>query len=285
MVCRQILSIKPDHRESHRRLIFFYAMTQQQVAMQNQIQAAILSECELPEAFIYGFLGEGLQLRNGPPTTERWMESAPQNEILLVARAIHFANSVSGAIPVVNENESQVVRDFQDQRVSKLEELLQVYPKNCDLQAYLLKEYVQRGELLGAGELLTHAIAQADEDFRFWHARGWVFAKIQEYEEAERCYQRALLLNPLDWRTRFHFSELKRAMGRSDEAIAAGQLAIDGRGLEREMLQQTDILSVPDGLFRRLLDYSQHCGAKIFTRGLQKHLRATAQPSGNSAAE
>jgi hypothetical protein len=48
-VCRQILKIVPDHKESHQRLVFFYAMTQQQMAMQEQVEMLINSQSALPE--------------------------------------------------------------------------------------------------------------------------------------------------------------------------------------------------------------------------------------------
>lgn len=271
-LCREILKVQPDHRDSHRRLVFFYAMSQQQIAMQDQIQAALRSECEVPEVFVYSFLGPGLQLRNGIPTTERWLTAFPQSELLLVARALHFARSVEGAIPTNDESEAEKVRQLQSERTEKLGELLAAFPENQELQAYHLNEFIQSGDLVRAGEVLTHSTSSADLDFRFWHARGWVFARIKEYEEAERCYRHALSLHCLDWRTHFHLAELLRAKGLMDESLAAGQLASDGRSLERELLLQSDMLSVSEDLYARLAKYSQQCGAENYTNRLQGYL-------------
>ena len=271
-VCREILRVQADHRDSHRRLVFFYAMSQQQIAMQDQIQAALQSECEVPEVFVYSFLGPGLQLRNGIPNTERWLTDFPQSELLLVARALHFARSVEGAVPTNDESEAEKVRQLQSERSEKLEELLVAFPANQELQVYHLSEFIQSGDLVRAGEVLTQATSSADLDFRFWHARGWVFARIKEYEEAERCYRRALSLHCLDWRTHFHLAELLRALGRMDESVVVGELASDGRSLERELLLQPDMLSVSQDLYVRLAKYSQQCGAESYTKCLQRYL-------------
>lgn len=271
-LCREILKVQPDHRDSHRRLVFFYAMLQQQVAMQDQIQAALQSGCELPEVFVYSFLGPGLQLRNGIPATERWLTAFPQSEQLLVARALHFARSVEGAVPTNDESEAEKVRQLQSERTEKLGELLAAFPANQELQAYHVSEFIQSGDLLRAGEVLTKTASSADLDFRFWHARGWVFARIREFEEAERCYRHALSLHCLDWRTHFHLAELLRAIGRMDESVAAGELASDGRSLERELLLQPDMLSVSEDLYVRLAKYSQQCGAETYTKCLQRYL-------------
>ena len=271
-LCREILKVQPAHGDSHRRLVFFYAMLQQQVAMQGQIQSALQSGCELPEVFVYSFLGPGLQLRNGIPTTERWLTAFPQSEQLLVARALHFARSVEGAVPTNDESEAEKVRQLQSERTEKLGELLAAFPENQELQAYHVSEFIQSGDLLRAGEVLTKTASPADQDFRFWHARGWVFAKIKEYEEAERCYRHALSLHCLDWRTHFHLAELLRAIGRMDESVAVGELAADGRSLERELLLQPDMLSVSEDLYVRLAKYSQQCGAESYTKCLQQYL-------------
>jgi tetratricopeptide (TPR) repeat protein len=271
-VCRDILKVTVDHRESHQRLVFFYAMTHQQVAMQSQIQATLKSDCELPEVFVYSFLGSGLRLSNGITMTERWLKSSPTSELLLVARALHFSQSVSGAIPTADEKAAEEVRQMQNERASKLQELLSKYPHNQELLAYHLQESIQEGAALRVGELLTQSPPEADLDYRFWHARGWVFARLAEFEEAERCYRKALALHSLDWRTQFHLAELLRATGRLNESDRASQLAADGRAIERDLLEQPDMQSIPMEIYQRLAEYSQRCKADLYTKRLRQYL-------------
>jgi len=115
-VCQEILQIIPDHGESHQRLVFFYAMTQQQVAMQSQIGLAMNSNCELPESYVYGFLGSGLRLQNGSQVTQRWLAGDSASELLLVAQALHISTSLEGAIPAVDDESSEKMRLQQKQR-------------------------------------------------------------------------------------------------------------------------------------------------------------------------
>lgn len=180
-VCRDILKVTASDQECHRRLVFFYAMTQQQVAMQLQIQESRKSNCELPEVFVYSFLGSGLQLSNGMTMTERWLNSSPNSELLLVARALHFAKSVFGAVPTADEETAEEVRQLQSERASKLLELLSTYPNNQELLAYHLHESIQEGAALRVGELLPQSPPEADTDYRFWHARGWFFLALPNF--------------------------------------------------------------------------------------------------------
>ena len=282
-VCRDILKVTANHRESHRRLVFFYAMTQQQVAMQQQIQESLKSNCELPEIYAYSFLGSGLQLSNGISMTQRWLNNTPDSELLLVARALHFAKSVSGAVPTSDEKAAEEVRQRQSERASKLQELLSTYPNNVELLAYHLQESVHEGAALRVGELLMKSPPEADSDYRFWHARGWVFARLAEFDEAERCYRRALSLHALDWRTQFHLAELLRATGRLDESDMSSQLAADGRSLERDLLEQPDMQSIPTEIYQRLAEYSQRCEAGLYSKRLLQYLNGSgaSQKSGS----
>jgi hypothetical protein len=57
-----------------------------------------------------------------------------------------------------------------------------------------------------------------------------------------------------------------------DESVVVGELASDGRSLERELLLQPDMLSVSQDLYVRLAKYSQQCGAESYTKCLQRYL-------------
>lgn len=260
-VCREILEIVPDHKESHQRLVFFYAMTQQQMAMQSQVEMVIDSQSALPEACAYGFLGSGLRLRNGSEVTQRWLLGDRSSELLNVALALHISTSLSGAVPSVDEASSENIRMQQRDRDIALAKLREKYPRNTELLAYLLMDAVQYGMALQAAEILQELPAEADQDFRFWHVRGWIFTHVQDFDEAHRCYMRALTLNPLDWRTRFHFGELQRLRGDVVGSTTTNRLAVLGRSLEKDLLEVKDMRSIPIEVYQRLADYSRQCGA------------------------
>ncbi|MEJ7595272.1 MAG: hypothetical protein WKF77_27445 [Planctomycetaceae bacterium] len=271
-VCRDILQIIPNHQESHQRLIFYYAMTQQHIAMQTQIGEAINNNCEMPEAYVYSFLGQGLRLRNGAPIVERWLSDDRDSEQLLVAHALHIAQSLAGAIPSIDENTAAEMRRLQRVRESALADLLTRFPDNTELLAFHLQAANQNGAAAEAGELLSKAPPAADNDYRFWHARGWIFSRLYEYDEAEGSYRRGLKLHTLDWRIRFHLAELLRATGRLEEADKMNQIAVFGRGLERELLARPDMRSVPSEIYERLADYARQCEADVMARHMFEFL-------------
>lgn len=284
-MCHRILRIDPQHISSHQRLVFFYAMSHQQAEMQLQIREAMRSGCQLPEIFAYGFLGSGLRLRNGIAVTEPWLRANPQSERLIVARAIHFAQSLMGAVPITDEAAASQVRARQAELDSKMQELLKAHPKNRELMAFRIEQSMERGVAEEVGRLLSGCPVEADGDFRFWHARGWLFARIQDYPEAERCYQRALTLNPLDWRTHFHRSESLRLSGQQDECAEVGELAARGRQIERDILEQPDMKTIPKEIYGRLAVYADGCGDTLFATQLRQYLELNSGEEKPSSAE
>ncbi len=272
-VCQDILQITPNHKESHRRLIYYFAMTQQLVLMQKQIEAAIENRCELPEAYVYGFLGPGLRLQNGSEVTRRWLTNDSDSELLEVARALHVAQSLAGAIPSVDEATAAMLRSQQKEREVAMGQLLEKYPRNLDLRAYLLNEAMETGQARRAGELLKESPSAADEDFRFWHVRGWIFSNLNEFEEAGRCFEKAIHLAPLDWRTRFHYAEMLRRSGKVEESTRLNSVSILGRAIEKELLQQPDTGSVPKEIYGRLAEYCQQCGSDRMAQRVTDYLR------------
>ncbi len=275
-ICRRILRIDPKHSSSYQRLVFFYAMMHQQAEMQSQIREALRNESNLPEIFAYGFLGSGLRLRNGIAVTEQWLSGNPRSEPLKVARAIHFSQSLLGAVPVTDEATASQVRARQGELDSKMEELLTEYPKSRELIAFWIEQDMERGDAAEVGTLLSGCPVEADADHRFWHARGWLFARIQDYDEAERCYQRALKLNSLDWRTHFHRSELLRLSGQQDESARVSRLAADGRHLERDILEQPDMKTISTEIYGRLAVYADGCGDTLFAAQLRRYLELSS---------
>lgn len=276
-ICRRILRIDPKHSSSHQRLVFYYAMTHQQAEIQSQIRGALQNECNLPEIFAYGFLGSGLRLRNGIAVTEQWLRGNPQCEQLIVARAIHFSQSVMGAVPVTDEAAAASVRARQAELDSKMQELLTEHPTSRELIAFLIERAMERGAAADVGKLLSECPVEADADYRFWHARGWLFARIRDYDEAEKCYQRALKLNPLDWRTHFHRAELLRLSGRQDKSAGGTGLAADGRHLERDILEQPDMKTISTGIYGRLAVYADGCGDTLFAAQIRRHLERNSE--------
>ena len=77
-------------------------------------------------------------------------------------------------------------------------------------------------------EMADRAVALNPNSFTAWHARGWVYQKAGQPEEAVRSFERAIRVNPLDPTLHRVFVGMGMAfieLGRFDEAIVAGKKA------------------------------------------------------------
>ena len=81
--------IKPQFAEARRRLIFFYAFTLQRRKMVVHVREAIACDGDSPETYVYLMLQDSLTFGNGYDQNTKWCQGNPEEELFLVARAIH----------------------------------------------------------------------------------------------------------------------------------------------------------------------------------------------------
>lgn len=275
--CLEILRVEPQAVEVRQKLIFYYAVTAQINELLQSVREAARLGNDLPEYYVYVFLGDGLRLRNALDRLQQWMSRRGRDELLMVAYALHKAHDLEGGIPPVDEERSAALRKAQEQRGVFLSELRKMFPENHQLRAYDLAQAVNTGTAETVAEVLSHARREADEDFRFWRARGWLFSQVHEHEIAKAAFDEALRLNALDWRTRHYLADWARRTGDLSFAEVQQCLATEGKSLEASLLALPDVRSIPQPLWRRLAAFADSCGDTLIARRIRVHSAAAEE--------
>jgi len=275
--CRAILRLDPKHERSHQRLIYFHAMLQEHAALLTAAHNAAKNGVDNPEFHIYAFLADAPRLSNGIAQTEQWIQGSSTEPTLLVAHALHIAQSLEGAIPSMDESQADAMRVARQKRDDQLKLVRERFPRNLTMTAYFMNQAMEQGHAAEVGELLNTAPSEADDDDRFWRARGWLFLRLGEHAEAESALLKAVALNPLSWRTRYSLSDLRRRQSRMDEAEHLHRLAGFGRRLERDVLSHRNVRSIPQELIVQLAEFAELCGDVPTTESLRRHLAVSEE--------
>ena len=272
--CREMIRLDPQDLSARQRLIFFDAVTMQPVSLLDDVRDAARSACDVPEFYVYAFLIDGLRLNNALDRLQKWMSAGRNEELLMVAYALHSARNLEGSIPSIDEQHAAALRRSQEQRASYLQQLRIKFPENHEVLAYDLEQAVQAGHSLVAAELLSRAKPIADGDHRFWRARGWLLMRAGDLDEAGEAFREALAIHPLDWRLRHYLADWERRRGNLSKAEAAQRLAARGRALESDLLAMPDVRSIPGETLRRLADFAAACGATLYADRIRHHADA-----------
>ncbi|HEY0984478.1 tetratricopeptide repeat protein [Schlesneria sp.] len=265
---QKVLTLDPKETEVRRRIIFFHAVMVQPVELLAVVRDSAENEADLPEFYAYAFLADGLKLSNALERIKRWMRG-DRDEPMMVAYALNSARNLDGGVPPMDEAEATKLRHSQALRASYLQQLREMFPENHHVLAYDLGQAVSNGQTVMCAELLSRATAVADGDYRFWRARGWLFLKAGDFVEAQRAFDEALKLHPIDWRTRYYLADLNRRNRRLDVADQEYQLAAEGKELESAFLAASDVQHIPHELFDRLRVFAGKCGDELVAQRLE----------------
>jgi tetratricopeptide (TPR) repeat protein len=269
--CQRILRIDPTNGEAHRRLIFFYGMTLQRQKMARQARQAIERHCEVPETYVHLLGADWLTFSNAYELNGRWLENDPDNELLLVARALHYVGSRA------LDEEASEVQDASGLRKTALHEkvlteYLRRFPRNLELLSYFLKQACLSGDLERAAELLAKAPPEAVDDNRFWRFKGWVHAAQRQYPLAEAAYRHALQLNAYDWRSQHELADVMRKLKRYAELEVLQAQALEGKELRKAIVKLPNVADIPTPLLLRIAAYAQSCGDTVAADNLSQRI-------------
>jgi tetratricopeptide (TPR) repeat protein len=263
--CKRIIRIEPANVEAWQRLNFFYAVTVQRVALARSTRATIRQGAGTPETYIYLVGADWLNLANGYEMASRWLQTDPENETLLVARAMNYIYSTNVHEEVFRDEAPHENRPYHEQILA---EYFERFPKNLELLDFYLKQSTVAGDTARVAELLKQAPPDSAEDSRFWRHQGWLLATQGRLEEAENAFHKALELNPLDWRTLHELSGVVRQSGRLDEAKQQGSLAAEGKRLQKVIFELPNVQAVGPEVLAEMGDYLQRCGEVELAAGL-----------------
>jgi tetratricopeptide (TPR) repeat protein len=265
--CQRILRIDPAVGEAHRRLIFFYGMTLQRQKMARQARQAIARHCDIPDTYVHLLGADWLTFSNAYDLNGHWLQNDPDNELLLVARALHFvgAKALDGTTGEV-QDESGVKKLALHEKV--LTEYLARFPRNLELLSYFLNKACLSGKADRVIELLARAPPEAVEDNRFWRFKGWVHAAQRQYALAEDAYRHALQLNPYDWHSQHELADLMRRLKKPDQVEMLQALALEGKQLRKAIMQLPNVQDIPTPILRRMAAYAGMCGDTVVSDSL-----------------
>ncbi len=251
----RMLAIEPRANVPRRRLMFFYALSLQRAKLKNQIDLAIQTGSESPDTYIYLILLYKLNFTDAFVKLTSWLEKNPDHELLRVAQALALAGAPSNID----------LRFYGDGKLKPgdrilIEQCLQDYPHNLELQAFQLNVAIDEGNVDHIGRLLQIAPPEAETDSRFWRARGWYLRARNQFEAAEQAYRKALEQYPFDWRAMHQLSQVLRRLKQEKQAEQLAHRALTGKKLETNILEIPDTSQVSTELLKRIRDYAQELG-------------------------
>ena len=263
----RVLKIDPSSSTAQQRLIFFYALTLQRTKMLKQLRQAVATRSEPIEAYVYLVLSSHMSLTNGISYTSRWLQSDPENELLRVARAVHYADTMDSAASADDEPEAE-----KQARYQVMVNLLNEFPQNHALLRYFLRKKMQDFDVEAVGQMLEQ-IPESTDSSVFWRYRGWHHAQNDELQKAERAYRKSLDLDRLDWHVWHELAGVLRRKGELDEAEELQKISVTGKDLRKELRQMTNVAAVSPELLVRIRDYAEMCGDVLVTRSLSGRIK------------
>lgn len=271
-VLERILRIDPLQCEARRRIVYYYAFTLQRRKMAEHARAAIRDGCDAPETYIYLFAQDWLSFSNAHEENTRWLSGYPNDELFLVARTLYRV--VSRGLDETDEPEKAGVFDQKGDAVHRklLAEYLAKFPQNLELLAYHLKDASTLGEADRVQALLEQAPPESADDYRFWRYLGWLHNYQDDPEEAEKCYLRAIEINPLDHVSRHQLAAVYRKSNRAEEVKALEELVREGNALRKEILQLPSVRSPGNELLERMANFAANCGDQAVAEKLRSRL-------------
>ena len=274
----QLFKREPRIAEAHKHLIQFYALTLQRQKLLHQIRFAIANEREPPESYVYLLLVDTLRLSNGVEMNSRWLEQYPDNEIFLVARALHMQDEKEEARRKAAENKSGLAEketEITPQRSQTLADLFQRFPNNLELLSYEIELALLVGDTDRVIALLSKAPPEIDDDNRFWRYKGQIHEARQELDEAEKAYRKSARMNPLEWRSWNSVAIMERLRGNFAEAGRLQGLVKRADGLRIKARALPLIEEVGPDWLRPFADIARDAGDKQVADALFRRLNST----------
>ena len=265
--CERLLRIEPRASRAHSRLIFFYAMSLQRQELVRCIRRAIDVRSEPPEAYVYLFGADWLVFSNALAINTHWLESCPDYEPFLVARALHLATMVPSQQEQAANSHASQAGDL-----TLLNEYLQRFPDNLEVLAFHLKRTAEAGDTAGLAPLLTRAPAAAESDNRFWRYKGLYHLERTETAEAREAFGRGLATQPYDWRARHELANALRLLERPAEAERQSRLALAGKEIEQQITKLQNVAEASEELLEKIAAYAAASGDRQVADALRFRL-------------
>ena len=264
----QAVQLEPRLTDTHSRIISFYAMTGQRIAMLKAIRAALQANAEPREAYTYLIMADVLSFSNGSELNEKWIQSDPDEVRFKISLAVNTAMQLA-----MNQDTSPTpeIQELNQQAKQQLNWFLEKYPHDPALLSYLMHQAYRTGDVQGMAGLLQSVDDSAAADHMVWVYRGWYHIQMQEYAEAEKSLQEAIRIHPLSPLAHHEYASLLRVQQRP-ELSREQLLATYGRDLRSEILLLPSAVDLTPVLLVKIQSYAASCGDQQVAAGLAKRL-------------
>ncbi len=253
------IKLDPTLVEARRRLVYFYAYTLQRRKMVDLAYDTIEHDCDQPETNVYIMLQDSLSFSNAYEENTRWFRGDPDEELFLVARAIHRIGS-RGLDEREDPKEGPREEDGTPFHQKVVAEYFERFPHNLELLAYCLQLSCTAGNVDEVARLLSRAPPEAANDNRFWRYKGWLHAARGEFPQAKESYEKALLLNCYDHVSRHQLAAVERRFKQLERVKELEEMVLEGKAVRHQILQLENVAAVPPGLLKRMALYAEKCG-------------------------
>ncbi|MBI1347971.1 hypothetical protein GC163_16980 [bacterium] len=267
---QRMLRIAPHANLAHQRLIYVYAMLLKRSLLQQQIYAAIENHSEPPEAYVYLCALQGLQFSDGLIKCYDWLRACPDDRNLEIAVAVYAARSTPSRTQAMFGLKGVVPGDMSLIRTCR-----EKYPDSLEVLSVFVDLAIYDGDVDEVARLLADVEDSANVDSRFCRYHGWVELNRKQPKAAVEWGQKAIAINPLDWKSRHLLSDAERLAGFAEDAARNSELAARGKILERRCLELPNGSAASDELLEDILQYGRDCGDNWVERGLTERLTPT----------
>lgn len=265
--CERILCIDRRATAAHHQLIEFYAVTLQRRKLEQQIRFAIDCQREPPRAYVYLFLIDTMRIAGASESNSRWLAEDPESELFDVARVLHLP-----------EPESGVRTSFGDDKYSLADRLFKKYPDNLEVLAYKVDVSLRSGDVQGVFQLLSSLPMAADDDNRFWRAKGWLHLNRNELHKSSEALDEAIRLFPMDWYARNLLADLLRKQASLAEAQQLHELVQSARQLRIQINAIAIDSEIPNPILTELARLAEQCDDWQVAKALNQRLKLLNMP-------
>ena len=259
--CERILDVDRRATAAHHQLIEFYAVTLQRGKLERQIRYAIECSREPPKAYVYLFLMDTMRISGASESNSRWLEQSPDTELFQVARVLHLPEPDNG-----------VKKPSGDDKFSLADRLFKRFPNNLEVLAYKIDVSLRSGDIQEVMALLSSLPVEADDDNRFWRAKGWLHLNRNELAKAQEALNESIRLFPMDWNARNLLGDVLRKEGRLPEAEDLHELGQTARQLRIRINSVGQDAEIPTEILTELARLAQRCGDTQVADALNRRL-------------
>ena len=120
--------------------------------------------------------------------------------------------------------------------------------------------------------ILKRLPAEADEDARFWRAKGWLHLNRDEIAKSREALNHAIELYPQDWNARNWLADSLRREGKFEEAESLNEIVLLSRRLRERITSAGTDSNVSKEILTDLLEFSRRCGDTQVAIALNRRL-------------